>query len=231
LERRESSRLQAAKHLLLRSLRPGHSGWAQVSAPQQSPESNNSSAADSSGLDRKNPHYHSEGKGLRSKRKAWVSERELSTAPSTITGNKKGADRSQSFNSKKGGQRRLSLDDCEQVETCPNGGTNNSESIYENITPKKMNSKKGSNSAPASANNRRSNAEAINELVKMDRERGRRSFRKLTKDSGYETNYAESDYANLESLHPAQEVDDDVPAHVAADESCETTPRSRSPIW
>ncbi|CAG0896070.1 unnamed protein product [Darwinula stevensoni] len=182
VERRESTRFQSAKNLL-KSLRPGHHGWADVTTspyPDESqnirPTSEDSLANHYPTLDRRDPHYHSEGKGMK-KRKPWTSEKELRTLPSraepTSCNIKSSApkdsismtDRSQSFQERK---RRSSF--------------SSDENVYENMEEQNR------------------NAQGLDQLVRMDRERERRSFRKLTKDSGYETNYAESDYANLESL-------------------------------
>ena len=172
-------------------------------------------------MNRSNPHYHSEGKGLR-KKNNWGSEKELQTNAHK--------ERSHSFCEKTETKRRYSYHDNKILRdeararldstinentrlSSENNETNNSssnkspahngldynnkENLYENI---------GSNRCPEiesndieHVNDDSNNNDLIDEDRPLERDRERRSVRKLTKDSGYETSpYSEGDYANID---------------------------------
>lgn len=237
LERRESSRLQAAKQLILRSLRPGHTGWAEVSSSSSSSANNSSSPGASAEpskanatttgsqpsllLDRNNQLYHSEGKGLKAKRKAWASSTALSnsaTKPSSEGANKKSKEDAKKGARNPSVRRRLSLgdgDDMSAVSTAPAGL--DEEVVYENLPSLRRAVSTAVSSNPCDQTiysdsnyvDLNQASAALPSMLTLSRGsikdgaagtgRERRSFRKLTKDSGYETsNY--SDYANLDSL-------------------------------
>lgn len=235
-ERRESGRFPSAARLL-RSLgrnRDDDGGGARArdtSEPR---------------LSRSNPHYHSEGKGLK-KKNNWASERELNHSLSPVQ-----KERSHSFCEKADTKRRYSyhenkvlrdeararLDRHEEAASASINASPKSqlegpdltkdarpgtpptptpasvqsstpddtshENIYENLpahTMKEdsMGGKEASEGGVTEAQTR--------PIERAERER--RSVRKLTKDSGYETSpYSETDYANIDLYSDADAAAD-----------------------
>ena len=171
-ERRESGRFTSAAKLL-RSL---------SRAPRE--ESSTSS------LQRSNPHYHSEGKGLK-KKNAWTSERELST---TSASNK---ERSHSFCDKSEGKRRHSSQDGGNIlET----SLDTNDAVTSATCSDQCSIKNSRETCEPRPSNNDSSINCVQNIV-LERDKDRRSIRKLTKDSGYETSpYSESDYAHIEQL-------------------------------
>ena len=173
-ERRESTRFTSAAKLL-RSL---------SRAPKQQDSSNS--------LRRSNPHYHSEGKGLRKKHGGWKSERELASHSS---GSHK--ERSHSFCDKDSSKRRSSVvvnpegEDFEHQDK-ENKEFNNSVSKAQNLPSKRPKTPPVDHQLVSSE---------PSPTRSLHREKDcRRSIRKLTKDSGYETcnPYGEVDYGPVD---------------------------------
>ncbi|XP_071548417.1 uncharacterized protein [Panulirus ornatus] len=228
-ERRESGRFPSAARLL-RSLARSRDDDGGGARPRDASEPR---------LSRANPHYHSEGKGLK-KKNNWTSERELNNSVSPTH-----KERSHSFCEKTNTKRRYSYHDNKmlreeararldrqddspsQVESSnprspsnhsptpsiptPTPTTpaspqspspeNKSENIYENLPAHMSKDEIVVNGGDASVSHEApegSKTEAQTRPLERG-ERERRSVRKLTKDSGYETSpYSESDYANID---------------------------------
>ncbi|CAL4071640.1 unnamed protein product, partial [Meganyctiphanes norvegica] len=221
-ERRESGRFTSAARIL-RSL-------------ARSSSRNEISAGDSSGLSRTNPNYHSEGKGLR-KKSSWRSERELTPSPQkersqsfndkpsdakrrySYHDNKALRDEGRSQVDKQGQRGRHSISGgpggpepptdhpppAVTPPTVPASLSNSTENVYEDLPESDSTSTlEGDDIGPDLP------------LVKEDEQRPlersvreRRSARKLTKDSGYDTSpYSESDYANIDLYADGSNTDD-----------------------
>ncbi|XP_047741420.1 uncharacterized protein LOC108666958 isoform X2 [Hyalella azteca] len=208
-ERRDSGRFTSAAKLL-RNL-------------SRAPRNDSSTTS----LNRSNPNYHSEGKGLK-KKNAWASERELS---STSASNK---ERSHSFCDKADSKRRYS------TQEDPNTNSTAAPDLRSTTLPC---------NAPHQT---RGDSTALPDYIStgpMDRNsdrlgerdgKERRSIRKLTKDSGYETSpYSElSDYAHLDQLvsetaglqaASAEDSDDDVTLAADSEPTSDVSPSS-SPV-
>ena len=269
-ERRESGRFPSAARLL-RSLGRNRDDDSDSRVNHDSSVLKTPSGTDNDPIDpnlsRSNPHYHSEGKGLR-KKNNWTSERELQT-------NNLQKERSHSFCEKTEAKRRYSyhenkvlrdeararIDSAtnDNVRIIENNGiisaktlsnsnspspsrqsnyanniiNNNppTENLYENVGAKRTtnpttnnsnnsdNSNIEINSVNIEQNNESSSREESPESAEnLERDRERRSVRKLTKDSGYETSqYSEGDYANIDlysdSLHNQDQLNTPLDPH------------------
>lgn len=228
-ERRESGRFPSAARLL-RSL-----------ARSRDDDGGGARARDASEprLSRANPHYHSEGKGLK-KKNNWTSERELNNSVSPTH-----KERSHSFCEKTNTKRRYSYhdnkmlreeararldrqdDSSPQLESSSPGSASDRsptssasiptptttaspqspspedtcENIYENLPAHISKDELIVNGGDAGVSHEASEGGTTEAQTRpLERgERERRSVRKLTKDSGYETSpYSESDYANID---------------------------------
>lgn len=234
-ERRESGRFPSASKIL-RSL-------------SRTPRGGEDSSSTSSTLQRSNPHYHSEGKGLR-KKNAWASERELPTGANSSK------ERSHSFCDKvEGGNHRrfCSSDVAPEKTVCTNSLLTAKQSmIATTLEPIELTSSpstkrrfltdvdKNHTSPEASKSIAPDHHQFSDKSLERD---SRRSVRKLTKDSGYETSpYSESDYAYIENLPVinvkelesskcgnSDEEDDDVTLAPDSDPTSEVSP-SASPL-
>lgn len=179
-ERRESGRFTSAAKLL-RSL-------------SRAPKEDSSTA-----LSRSNPHYHSEGKGLK-KKNAWTSERELSSSSSN-------KERSHSFCDKTEGQSRSPSAQDVGDDSSSSSKAEAVDSSFVCTSPRNSDVCKPSGlrviCEPDQLHQQQDKL--------MERDKDRRSIRKLTKDSGYETSpYSESDYAHIEQLVTGNTSDADV---------------------
>ncbi|XP_066966120.1 protein Shroom-like isoform X4 [Macrobrachium rosenbergii] len=270
-ERRESGRFPSAARLL-RSL-----------GRNRDDEGGGARARDTSepSLSRGNPHYHSEGKGLK-KKNNWTSERELNSVSPTQK------ERSHSFCEKTDSKRRFSYHEnkvlreeaktrldrqeeegplqadgtplpseaspvhsalsptisssASQVPSSPTtpgvpssahplSNEKGDENIYENL-PAHMNTSDTVTLSACDGQKQPDSVERLQNEVQTARpleraDKDRRSVRKLTKDSGYETSpYSEGDYANIDLYSDADALPDGDGDDVTLAPECELAPPS-----
>ncbi|XP_064118240.1 PHD finger protein rhinoceros-like isoform X4 [Macrobrachium nipponense] len=270
-ERRESGRFPSAARLL-RSL-----------GRNRDDEGGGARARDTSepSLSRGNPHYHSEGKGLK-KKNNWTSERELNSVSPTQK------ERSHSFCEKTDAKRRFSYHEnkvlreeaktrldrqeeegplqadgtplpseaspvhsalsstisssasqvpsspttpCVPSSAQPLSNEKGEENIYENL-PAHMNTSDTVTLSACDGQKQPDSVERLQNEVQTARpleraDKDRRSVRKLTKDSGYETSpYSEGDYANIDLYSDADALPDGDGDDVTLAPECELAPPS-----